>query len=209
MYDFSLMHSLDLHTLQTPTTNNTMPFRIDDGSDKVLRKITCRANKIKSRAERSRKNRKGRVNKEHHTTKVSHKPTEPKTEKATKSRVNLNHEIKKIDDEYERMFWEQIEIMEERVRAQDEDRLRRQREDEERDRDEGVFQLCKQITEHKDKIHNKLSWSTWDGDDDSWEEACEEQKLMESYDHANAARKERQRKDMELEREFQFPSNTW
>ena len=121
--------------------SSRISVKVDSYNDKTRGRLNHRANKNRNRARR-RSPHQSKFNKPEHSEQGSYKPR-PTSPRQTRSYETLSWELKKIDDEYDRMFWDEIEIMEERLREQEQDRLRRQQEHEERDRDEGGFQLCK------------------------------------------------------------------
>ena len=97
-----------------PVRVSSRKIHIESGSDKVRGrggKMYQRARKRNRRAIKARERRKGRVNKDDHTTKISYKPKVPKQEKATKSRLGLDHELKKIEDARIRAIYESHEEM--------------------------------------------------------------------------------------------------
>jgi len=198
-----------------PVRVSSRKIHIESGSDRVhgpRGKMHRRARKLKRRAQEkvTHKYRMGRVNKQDHTTKVSYKPKVPKQEKATKSRLGLDHELKKIEDartraidEYYEEMMEYIDYLEELNKKKHED------EDEQRQWSckAPVKQTVLEIQDPRyigEENYNELSWGAWEGDDDSWEEACREQEAMDTYDRQVEQDREREIMEEEEERRFQF-----
>ena len=160
-------------------------IKLDQFNDKNRRKLRHRENKHRNRAKFAKEKGNSKFNKPEHSEQRSYKPR-PTSTRQTRSYQTLSWELKKIEDEYDRMFWEQIEIMEQCVREQEQERLRRQQEHEERDRDECGFQLCKpQVNKEVrdpryigELEYNDVSELIWGGgEEDCWEWQEEKRKL--------------------------------
>ena len=60
-----------------------------------------------------------------------------------------------------------------------------------------------------EETRDELSWSTWEGDDYSWEEATGERRQMEAYDRQVEQEWEQQQKEEKEERNFQFQNGVF
>ena len=159
-------------------------IRIESGSDMVRGprgKMDRRARKLNNRAIKARERRKGRVNKDDHTTKVSYKLTEPK-EKGTKSRLDLDHELRKIEDAKTRVIYESYEEMMEYIYYLEELNKKKQDEGDRRQVEETPVQPKEKIEEQQH--YNELSWGGLE-DDDSWDLPTAEQKDQEEFQFWN------------------------
>ena len=118
-----------------------------------------RAKKLNARAIRARELRKGHVNNKEHTTKRSHKPTEPKLKQETKSSRARNYEIKKIEDELKfklNLYYEQMEYYTEICKEQN-----RRREEEHRRREDEETESRQREVEEERRFQFQNSESSW------------------------------------------------
>ncbi len=190
--------------------NTIMPssricIKIDSYNDKTLGKLKHRANKLGNRARRrtARTRRQSKFNKPEHREQGSYKPRPSSPPRQTRSYHTLTVELKKIEDAFLRS-WE--EFYEEMAGI----RLSVREEEDERSYEPPAKQPVEPVEEIRDPRYigeetlDELSWGAWEGDDDSWEEACGEWRQMEAYDRQVEQEWEEREREAEEERNFQF-----
>ena len=186
-------------------------IKVDSYNDKTRGKLNHRANKNRNRAKYARSRRQSKFNKPGHREQGSYKPRSPTPPRQTRSYHTLTVELKKIEDAFIRSWENYYDFMEIERAIREEEEGRKKVEDErERSYEPPVKQPVEPVEEIQDpryigeESHDELSWSMWEGDDDSWEKACRERREMEAYDRqVEQEWEERQREDEE-ERNFQF-----
>ena len=167
-----------------------------------------RANKLGNRAKYARTRRQSKFNKPGHSEQGSYKPRPSSPPRQTRSYHTLTVELKKIEDAFLHSWEDYYDEME--IESASRLSVRKFEEEDERSYEPPVKQPVEQPVEIRDpryigeETRDELSWSTWEGDDDSWEEACRERRQMEAYDRqVEQEWEERQREEVE-ERNFQF-----
>ena len=184
----------------TESQHTIMPSRIcikvDSYNDKSRRRLNHRANKNRNRARRSDR-RQSKFNKPGHREQGSYKPRPPSPPRQTRSYNTLTVELKKIEDAFLRSWEDYYDDIQRSIREE----KKLEAEDERRYKQQVEIQDSRYIGE---ETYDELSWGAWEGDDDSWEEACRERRQMEAYDRQLEQEwEERQREEVE-ERNFQF-----
>ena len=167
-----------------------------------------RANKLGNRAKYARTRRQSKFNKPGHSEQGSYKPRPSSPPRQTRSYHTLTVELKKIEDAFLQSwedYYDEMEI-ESAIRLS----VRKFEEEDERSYEPPVKQPVEQPVEIRDPRYigedsrDELSWSTCEGDDDSWEGACRERRQMEAYDRQVEQEWEQQQKEEVEERNFQF-----
>lgn len=179
-------------------------IKVDSYNDKTRGKLNHRANKLGNRAKFARFRRQSKFNKPGHREQGSYKPAPTATPRQTRSYHNLTMELKKIEDAFLQSwedYYEEMDIQRSEKKLEAED---------ERSYDPSVKQPVEQPVEIRDpryigeETYDELSWGAWEGDDDSWEEACRERREMEAYDRQVEQEWEERQMEEEKERNFQF-----
>ena len=177
-------------------------IKVNSYNDKTRGKLNHRANKNSNRARR-RGRHQSKFNKPEHKEQGSYKQRPPTPPRQTRSYHTLTVELKKIEDAFIRSWEDYYDEMEIESAIREEKKL-------EEEDEPPVKQPVEQPVEIRDPRYigedsrDELSWSTWEGDDDSWEEACRGRRQMEAYDRqVEQEWEERQREEVE-ERNFQF-----
>ena len=190
--------------------SSRISIKIDSYNDKSLGKLKHRANKSGNRARRhtARTRRQSKFNKPEHREQGSYKQRPPTPPRQTRSYHTLTVELKKIEDAF-LQSWEDyyhFAEIESAIRLS----VRKFEEEDERSYEPPVKQPVEPVEEIRDpryigeETRNELSWSTWEGDDDSWEEACGEGRQMEAYERQVEQEWEEREREAEEERNFQF-----
>ena len=177
-------------------------IKVDSYNDKSRGKLNHRANKNRNRAKYARSRRQSKFNKPEHKEQGSYKQRPPTPPRQTRSYHTLTVELNKIEDAFLRSWEDYYDEMDIQRSIREEKKFD---EEDERSYESPVKQPVEPVEEIKDpryigeETRDELSWSTWEGDDYSWEEATGERRQMEAYD-----RQVEQEWDEEEERNFQF-----
>lgn len=186
--------------------SSRISVKVDSYNDKTRGRLNHRANKNRNRARR-RSPRQSKFNKPEHREQGSYKQPPTATPRQTRSYHSLTVELKKIEDAFLQSWEDYYEEMEIEAAIREEE-ARRKKFDEE---DERSYEPpVKQPVEIQDpryigeQSRDELSWGVWEGDDDSWEQACRERREMEAYDRQVEQEWEGGEREDEEERNFQF-----
>ena len=186
--------------------SSRISVKVDSYNDKTRGRLNHRANKNRNRARR-RSPRQSKFNKPEHREQGSYKQPPTATPRQTRSYHSLTVELKKIEDAFLQSWEDYYEEMEIEAAIREEE-ARRKKFDEE---DERSYEPpVKQPVEIQDpryigeQSRDELSWGVWEGDDDSWEQACRERREMEAYDRQVDQEWEGGEREDEEERNFQF-----
>ena len=189
--------------------SSRISIKVDSYNDKTRGKLNHRANKNRNRAKFARFRRQSKFNKPGHREQGSYKPRPSTPPRQTRSYNTLTVELKKIEDAFLRSWEDYYEEMDIQISIRDAQR-RKSDEEDERSYEPPVKQPVEQPVEIRDPRYigeedcDELSWGAWEGDDDSWEEACMERRQMEAYDRQLEQEWEERQREEEEERSFQF-----
>ena len=189
--------------------SSRISIKVDSHNDKTRGKLNHRANKNRNRA-RHRTHRQSKFNKPGHREQGSYKPRPPSPPRQTRSYHTLTVELKKIEDAFIRSWEDYYEEMEIEIAIREEEARRKKfDEEDERSYEPPVKQPVEPVEIQDpryigEESRDELSWCAWEGDDDSWEEACRERRQMEAYDRQVEQEWEGGEREEEEERNFQF-----
>ena len=196
--------------------SSRISIKVDSYNDKTRGKLNHRANKNRNRAKYSRSRRQSKFNKPEHREQGSYKPRPSSPPRQTRSYHTLTVELKKIEDAFIRSWEDYYDEMEIDVAIREEEARRKKfDEEDERSYEPPVKQPVEPVEEIQDPRYigeeslDELSWCVWDGDDDSWEEACSERRQMEAYDRQVEQEWEGKQREEDEERNFQFKNGVF
>ena len=195
--------------------SSRISVKVDSHNDKTRGRLNHRANKNRNRAKYARNRRRSKFNKAGHREQGSYKPPATATPRQTRSYHSLTVELKKIEDAFLQSWEDYYDFMEiERAIREEEARRKKFDEEDERSYEPPVKQPVEPVEIQDpryigEESRDELSWSTWEGDDDSWEQACRERREMEAYDRQVEQEWEGGEREEEVERNFQFKNGVF